>query len=419
MLAAALARHVRCAGTFVKILFIHEVNYRGKVVFEMHEFPELLAARGHDVTFFHFPEGEHSVSPNSWAIRTDVTHVPGRAYPASRIRLITPPHVGGRPTERVFAPVLNVPSLRHLITSGGFDVIVSYSVPTTGWQAVHFAQRARVPFVFRAIDISHSLRKTRFGPLIQRAERYVYRNADLVSTNNPALAAYCQRNGAQPDRLTQNLPPLDTEHFSPGARDPALMARYGLGVDDQVILFMGTLFRFAGLADVLKTLRPALRSRQNLRLVVLGDGEHREQLHALTRSLELSDKVIFTGRIEYEELPAHLRLANVAINPFEHMMTTDCALPHKVLQYLATGIPSVSTDLQGLVGVLGNESGAVFEESPSLVAQAALDLLDQGDLPTLSRRARAFALERFSTTAATDSMESTIEDVVRRGSRRH
>jgi len=153
----------------VKILFIHEVNYRSKVVFEMHEFPELLAARGHEVTFFHFPEGEHTVAPNSWAVRTSVTHIPGRAHPAQKIRLITPPHVGGRPVERVFAPVLNAPSLRHLITSGNFDAIVSYSVPTTGWQAVHFAKRANVPFLFRAIDISHSLRKTRLGPLIKRA----------------------------------------------------------------------------------------------------------------------------------------------------------------------------------------------------------------------------------------------------------
>ena len=33
----------------MKILFIHEVNYRAKVVFEMHEFPELLSLAGHEV----------------------------------------------------------------------------------------------------------------------------------------------------------------------------------------------------------------------------------------------------------------------------------------------------------------------------------------------------------------------------------
>lgn len=403
----------------MKILFIHEVNYRSKVVFEMHEFPELLAARGHEVTFFHFPEGEHTVSPNSWAVRTSVTDIPGRALPDQRIRLITPPHIGGRPTERMLAPVLNMPSLRHLIASGDFDAIVSYSVPTTGWQAVHFAKRANVPFLFRAIDISHSLRKTRFGPLIKRAERYVYEHADLVSANNPALLAYCRENGAPDDRLVINLPPLDTEHFSPGPKNPELLRRLGIAESDKVILFMGTLFRFAGLADVMKTLRPSLKTRRDLRLVILGDGEDREHLYALRASLDLEDEVVFTGRIEYEDLPEYLRLADVAINPFEHSLTTDCALPHKVLQYLAVGLPTISTDLAGLVGVLGPDSGSHFEISPSIVAQRALEVLDQDSLRKLGERARAYALARFSTEAATDSMESTILDAVRRGNSRY
>jgi glycosyltransferase involved in cell wall biosynthesis len=393
---------------FVKILFIHEVNYRSKVVFEMHEFPELLAARGHEVTFYHFPEGEHTVSPNSWAIRTAVTHIPGRAHPDQRIRLITPPHVGGRPTERVLAPVLNAPSLWHLITSGKFDAIVSYSVPTTGWQAVYFAKRANVPFLFRAIDISHSLRKTRFGPLIKRAERYVYEHADLVSANNPALLAYCRENGAPDDRLVINLPPLDTEHFSPGPKNPELLRRLGIAESDKVILFMGTLFRFAGLADVMKTLRPSLKTRRDLRLVILGDGEDREHLHALRASLDLQNEVVFTGRIEYEDLPEYLRLADVAINPFEHSLTTDCALPHKVLQYLAVGIPTVSTDLAGLIGVVGEGNGVQFEVSPSLVADVSLKLLNGGNLEQQSNEARRFAEVHLSPSVCVKSFESQI-----------
>jgi len=240
----------------------------------------------------------------------------------------------------------------------------------------------------------------------------VYEQADLVSANNPALLAYCRQNGAREDRLVINLPPLDTEHFSPGAKNIELLKRLGIAESDKVILFMGTLFRFAGLADVMKTLRPSLKTRRDLRLVILGDGEDREQLHALRSSLDLQNEVVFTGRIEYEDLPEYLRLADVAINPFEHSLTTDCALPHKVLQYLAVGIPTVSTDLEGLVGVLGGDSGTVFEISPSLVAQSALDLLDMGDLVALGREARAAAVSRFSTDSAVNSMEREIANMV-------
>ena len=142
-------------------------------------------------------------------------------------------------------------------------------------------------------------------------------------------------------------------------------------------------------------------------------------MYALRASLDLQDEVVFTGRIEYEDLPEYLRLADVAINPFEHSLTTDCALPHKVLQYLAVGLPTISTDLAGLVGVLGHDSGSHFEISPSIVAQRALEVLDQDGLRKLGERARAYALARFSAEAATDSMESTILDAVRRGNSRY
>ena len=43
----------------MKILVLHEIDYLEKVIYEIHEFPELLARAGHEVTFFHFPyDGE-------------------------------------------------------------------------------------------------------------------------------------------------------------------------------------------------------------------------------------------------------------------------------------------------------------------------------------------------------------------------
>ena len=40
----------------MKILFVHEVNWRTKVVYEVHDYPELLSLAGHEVVFIDFPE---------------------------------------------------------------------------------------------------------------------------------------------------------------------------------------------------------------------------------------------------------------------------------------------------------------------------------------------------------------------------
>ncbi len=51
------------------------------------------------------------------------------------------------------------------------------------------------------------------------------------------------------------------------------------------------------------------------------------------------------GRKPYEELPAYCKAFDVALNPFEINELTLAANPLKVREYLAAGLPVVSTDI--------------------------------------------------------------------------
>lgn len=201
-------------GSFLRILFVHEVNYTTKVIYEMHEFPELLALKGHDVTFFHYPE---SPAVPHRSFKSTKVKIKGRAYPEAEIQLVTPATFGGSPVERYFAPLLGLPALRSEIRHGAYDVIVLYSVPTPGWQTVRIASGAGVPVVFRALDVSHQIRSSPVSPLIRLAEKYIYKNATLVSANNPAMAEYCvEISGTSPRNST-----ADRGKHSPGIPPPS------------------------------------------------------------------------------------------------------------------------------------------------------------------------------------------------------
>lgn len=391
----------------MRLLFIHEVNYVSKVIFEMHEFPELLALRGHDVTFFHYPEAGGVRS-----LRTTREEISGRVYPGARITLVTPPTFGGRGIERLAAPLLNLPALRREIRDGGYDAIVLYSVPTTGWQAISIARQAGVPVIFRALDVSHEIRKTPFTPLIKRAEVAVYRGASLLSANNPALAQYCVEFSERDGPVSVDLPPVDLAHFD--RQVDSLRPRYGLTQQHRVIAYMGTFFDFSGLDDVLLALRPSFDADPQLRLLLIGGGDLEPRLRELRDRGGLADKVIFTGIVPYSELPEHLAMADVAINPFQALHVTNIAFPHKVLQYMASGIPTVSTSLTGLRGVLGDDTGVTWADGPTAVARIAVELLDT----TADERARIAATQRafidatFSHEQAASDFERTILAVV-------
>jgi hypothetical protein len=82
----------------MKILFVHEVDYQEKVIFEMHEIPEMLANRGHDVSFVDFPEHERLWPPR---LRMKREKIEGRVVSNSEIKLIRLARVFPFPIDRL------------------------------------------------------------------------------------------------------------------------------------------------------------------------------------------------------------------------------------------------------------------------------------------------------------------------------
>ena len=389
----------------MKILFIHEVNYRTKVIFEMHEFPELLAIAGHEVHFLEFPE---DTGIRNASIRTKSNLISGRAYPEAKIHLITPPTLGGGFIDRISAPITVIPRLWKLIHNGGFDVIMLYAVPTSGWQTVRIAKKVGVPVVYRALDVSHLIRKGLTSQLVKLAERYVYRRATIISANNLVLGDYVTKLGGRLDAPLVDFPPLDLEHF---ARKNRRQMRENMSIDQDsfVATYMGSLFPFSGLLQVVSDF--ALLSESDDRLLIIGGGGIENELRKKVKELKLEDRVIFTGVISYAELPDYLSVSDVLINPFESTLVTNLALPHKVLQYLATGIPTVSTKLSGLFESLGNDAGIYWVDSPDKIVEAFLQVKheDITEKFAASEIGKKFVNEFFNPHTTLHEIEATIE----------
>jgi glycosyltransferase involved in cell wall biosynthesis len=156
----------------------------------------------------------------------------------------------------------------------------------------------------------------------------------------------------------------------------------GLSSKEKVILYMGSFFYFSGLPDAIRVLSESV---SKVKLVLVGGGEQEIELHELARGLGVVDKVIFTGMIPYSDLPDLLSAADVAINPMEKILVSDSALPNKVLQYMACGVPVASTSLKGLMSTFGQDSGITWGSSPREVMTLAIKLVESPDLKALSK----------------------------------
>jgi glycosyltransferase involved in cell wall biosynthesis len=352
----------------MKILFVHEVSWFSKVVYEIHDFPELLSLSGHDVSFLEFEEH------NPRAKWKSVESVESRSHTGSKVNVISPPHVFSGITRRLAAMIIQPLVFIRLLKRMNPDVVVTYSIPTSGWQVVSICRRRNIPIVVRAIDVSHKLRKTRFEKAIKHAERFVYRNADHVCANNEALRQYCISLGASIERSSVIYPGIDMVRFFPAQPRLDLQTKLGIKPTDRVLLFMGTIFRFSGLIELLTELAPSLHKNPALKLLILGEGEDFIRLQQHASTLDLQNQVIMPGRIEYDLLADYLHIGHVALLPFRPEPVTHGALPGKILQYLACGLPTIATPLDGLQSMIAPAEGVLYANNPKDMADMAIQL---------------------------------------------
>ena len=357
----------------MRILFVHEVSWFNKVVFEMHDFPELLSLNGLEVYFLDFDEG------NPRARWKPITTIETRAHAGSQVSVTTPPKFLPGILGRLLATIIQPLIFLRLIKKIKPEVVVTYSIPTSGWQIAKICNVRKIPIVVRVIDIPHVLRETHFKPLVKWSERYVFGHADFVSTHNEALRQYCIGLGASPDKSSVVYPGIDMARFFPEPPRLDLQVKVGIQPTDTVLLFMGTIFRFSGLIELLAELAPTLQEDASLKFLILGEGEDFIRLQELAKSLGLQNQVIMPGRIEYDLLADYLRLGHVALLPFRPEPVTHGALPGKILQYLACGLPTIATPLDGLQSMIAPDQGVLYANGPKEMAEMAIRLASNAD----------------------------------------
>lgn len=391
-------------GTARNILWCHEVDYREKPVYEYQDFAERLAGRGHRVEVIDFNEAR-SRQPDPSVSRT-----------GEGVVGVTPIAHSGLPVVKFAEARLRFRAmLARRLARGEVDAAVVYSVFINGTQTVDLCRRAGVPVICRVLDAYHRLRPGRLSQaLLKHGERHIYRHADRILVTNEQMAQYVEEiaGAAVARRIAVLNHGVDTQHFRPIPACLPLAERLGIAPGDTVALFLGTTYAFSGLEPLINRLPSLVERCPKLRLLVLGAGEADDALRAAVARSPVGDRVHLAGMVSYENLRDYLSLGTVALNPFEINDITRDIVPIKLLQYLAAGLPVVSTPLPDVRRKFPDGSSGIRyarSDAPDDFAQAlAQTLEDPAALREQADNGLRYVRENFSVTRAIDRFESTI-----------
>jgi glycosyltransferase involved in cell wall biosynthesis len=165
-----------------------------------------------------------------------------------------------------------------------------------------------------------------------------------------ADAVVCQTQRVRDLLAREDAVPAARLHVIPGGWE---RARFGGPWEDPLpalprprIAFCG---RLEGEKDVATLVRAFARLRENVWLVVVGDGSERPELERLAARLGVADRVRFLGFVAPADVPAILAHVDVLALPsrFEELGSA-------ALEALVVGVPIVASNVGGLPDAVGD-----------------------------------------------------------------
>jgi glycosyltransferase involved in cell wall biosynthesis len=216
--------------------------------------------------------------------------------------------------------------------------------------------------------------------------RFTYRRADLVTTTAEPMVERVRKLGAR--RTTHTWNAVDTELFSPARRRRS---------DGEIrAIAAGSLNEKKGHRYLLEAVAEASSSEPRLSLDLVGDGELRGELETQAHSLGIADAIRFRGYVTHERLAELMRESDLHVLPSLRENQ-----PHVAAEAMATGIPTVGTEVGGVPEMLAGGAGVVVSKAdPKALAGAIcevcsrLDSYDRESLAGLARKRYSYEAVR-------------------------
>ena len=208
---------------------------------------------------------------------------------------------------------------------------------------------------------------------------------------------------------------IDLSAFTSGV-SPIARAEKGLSDDDFVMLFSGRITPEKGIMQLVEAMN-LLRDYPHIKLLVMGssfygnaDNENDFARALKAKAEPLRDRILFTGFIPYDQMPAYLQMADMAIVP----SVWDDPFPTTVLEAQAVGLPVIATRRGGIPEEVTADSAILLDTDEHFVSNLSAAILDLYHHPERRQAMSQAALQhaqRFSKQRYAEDFYHAIEEL--------
>lgn len=205
--------------------------------------------------------------------------------------------------------------------------------------------------------------------------------------------------------------PKDKFIFNQDARI-SLRKEFKITDSELVVGTVSRLVDFKGHRYLLEAFADLTKYSVNLKLLIVGDGELKENLVSLCKKLNIEDRVIFTGA--RKDIPELLSVMDIFAQPSKDFGGE--SFPVSILEAMSIGLPILASNVGDIKYMINDKYGFIVKsESVQEIFNILMKISEPGfDLKALGKNSRERFLQEFTIDRMIRKMETLYLNALQR-----
>ena len=167
-------------------------------------------------------------------------------------------------------------------------------------------------------------------------ENFIFPRLKNSYTVCESIASYYNEKYKINMQVVRNIPLKKSTYVRPFSRKSPIDSK-----GKKVILYQGAVNAGRGIEWMIE----AMKYLNDFIFYVVGDGDKLKELKEKAKKMQLTDKVVFTGKVPFEQLSDYTFKADIGINLLENWgLSYYYSLPNRIFDYIQEGVPILASD---------------------------------------------------------------------------
>jgi glycosyltransferase involved in cell wall biosynthesis len=207
---------------------------------------------------------------------------------------------------------------------------------------------------------------------------------------------------------------VDVDRFAPDAVARSSVRNQLGWANNPIIVFVGNFYQWHDVTTLLNAFKHVVNTNPETRLLLVGDGNTRQEMELFAEKLGLGNFVKFVGLVPHDEVPMYMSAADVGVVPYPRLDREIWFSPLKLYEYMASGTPVVATSVGQITQVIDQKRNGLLvppEDSNAMADALKLLLDDQALHQSCASQAREEAVSQYSWDQYVSRLENVLSEL--------